>query len=230
MRPRQSWGSRWFSSHCLGSGRSTADAQALGVPCPAPQDTTEKPLESDHQVVPDRGNPNSTPRSGMEFCLYTQVSVGVWLPGQLWPAPFLTTKHEAVGLLCPPSGTTSGFLDLIGRLCGQTSQSMAQRNVSSLGQEKMELGAHFLLAADLHCSLFPLHLTLPLPAAVNSPPLAVASLVFYVTVGRDIIFLYMVFPLMIIRKRGFGNLLLGRNGGKCQRENKNHPSPTPQRK
>lgn len=62
------------------------------------------------------------------------------LPGQPWPVPLLTTEHEAIGLLCPPSGTSSGFLDLIGSLCGQTRQSRAQRNVSSLGQEKMESG------------------------------------------------------------------------------------------
>lgn len=202
----------------------------LGFHAQLPRAQQRSHLSLTIRSCPTEETPTPSPRSGMEFCLYTQVSVGVWLPGQLWPAPFLTTKREAIGLLCPPSGTTSGFLDLIGSLCGQTSQSMAQRNVSSLGQEKMELGAHFLLAADLHCSLSSLHLTLPLPAAVNSPPLAVASLVFYVTVGRDIIFLYMVFPPMIIRKRGFGNLLLGRNGKKCQRENKNHPSPTPQRK
>lgn len=39
----------------------------------------------------------------------------------------------------------------------------------------------------------------------QQPSSALASLVFYIRVRRDIIFLYMVFSPMIIRKRKFGS-------------------------
>lgn len=81
---------------------------------------------------------------------------------------------------------------------------MAQRNASPpLGKEEMELGTHLPLAADLHY-LPPFLSTLPLPAAINSQaaPLAsaLASLIVCIRVGKDIIFPYMVFSSMIIRK------------------------------
>ena len=105
---------------------------------------------------------------------------------------------------------------------------MTQRNLSSpLGEEELELGIH--PEPDLDCAspLSPpsmARLLLPYP---RHWPISCFTKSHGITVGRDIIFLYMVFFFLIIKNEKEN---LGAREKKYKGGNKNHPSPISQGK